>query len=131
MPLDTSGLMCLFDQRDTRHAKATECYDSASNQLTHNYVLAEFVGLAIARRSPRVDALDFLGAIRSSEEIEVIWVDRDLHDRSIALFNQRADKAWSLCDAVSFVLMKERGIREALTSDHNFEQAGFVRLLDQ
>lgn len=130
MLLDTSGLMCLFDQRDTRHAKATEYYDSAPHRLSHNYVLAEFVGLAIARRSPRVDALSFIGAIGFSEEVEVIWVDQDLHDRAMALLNQRNDKAWSLCDAVSFVVMKERGIAEALTTDHNFEQAGFIRLLD-
>jgi predicted nucleic acid-binding protein len=130
MLLDTSGLMCLFDGRDTRHAKATEYYDSAIHRLSHNYVLAEFVGLAIARRSPRVEALSFIGAIGLSDEIEVIWVEQTLHDRAMALLNQRNDKAWSLCDAVSFVVMKERAIVEALTTDHNFEQAGFLRLLD-
>ena len=36
---------------------------------------------------------------------------------------------YSLCDAVSFVLMKQRGLREALTTDHHFEQEGFTRLL--
>ncbi len=39
------------------------------------------------------------------------------------------DKDWSLVDCASFVVMKQRGIQEALTSDHHFEQAGFVRLL--
>jgi predicted nucleic acid-binding protein len=29
------------------------------------------------------------------------------------------------------VLMTRRGIPEALTTDHHFEQAGFVRLLKQ
>lgn len=130
MLLDTAGLMCLFDQRDIKHADATEYYDSALQRLSHNYVLAEFVGLAIARRSPRVEALSFIAAIGFSKEIEVIWVDHDLHNRAMALLNQRNDKAWSLCDAVSFVVMKERGIAEALTTDHNFEQAGFIRLLD-
>lgn len=129
MLLDTSGLMCLFDQRDIRHASATEYYESAPNRLSHNYVLAEFVALAVARRSPRMDALNFIGAVGVSEEIEVIWVGKDLHDRALALLNQRNDKAWSLCDAVSFVVMEERGIAEALTTDHNFEQAGFIRLL--
>lgn len=129
MLLDTSGLMCLFDQRDIRHANATEDYNSASFRLTHNYVLAEFVGLAIARRSPRVEALSFMAAICRSEEIELIWVDEDLHVRSFDLLNQRSDKAWSLCDAVSFIVMQDRGITEALTTDHNFEQAGFIRLL--
>jgi predicted nucleic acid-binding protein len=39
-------------------------------------------------------------------------------------------RAWySLCDAVSFVLTRERGIREALTTDRHFEQEGTVRSL--
>ncbi len=41
----------------------------------------------------------------------------------------RQDKEWSLVDCASFVVMQQRGIFEALTSDHHFEQAGFVRLL--
>jgi len=130
MLLDTSGLMCLFDRRDTRHANATKYYDSAPSRLSHNYVLAEFVGLAIARRAPRVEALSFIGAIGRSDEVEVVWVNEDLHDRALLFLSQRTDKAWSLCDAVSFVLMNERRAMEALTTDHNFEQAGFVRLLD-
>ena len=52
MLLDTSGLMCLFDQRDVRHASAISHYESATRRLVHNYVFAEFVALAIARRAP-------------------------------------------------------------------------------
>lgn len=131
MLLDTSGLMCLFDHRDIRHSNATKHYDSAHRRLSHNYVLAEFVALVIARRAPRVQALRFIDAIVRSDQIEVVWVDRDLHHRAMNLLNQRMDKAWSLGDAVSFVVMNDRGMTEALTTDHNFEQAGFVRLLDR
>jgi predicted nucleic acid-binding protein len=45
------------------------------------------------------------------------------------LLAEREDKLWTLCDAVSFILMSANGIGEALTTDHDFEQAGFVRLL--
>jgi len=41
----------------------------------------------------------------------------------------REDKTYSLCDAVSFVLMRQRGMTDALTTDRHFEQEGFVRLL--
>jgi len=71
MLLDTSGLMCLFDQRDIRHANATKYYDSAPLRLSHNYVLAEFVGLAIARRSPRGEALSFIGASASVRRLRL------------------------------------------------------------
>jgi predicted nucleic acid-binding protein len=45
------------------------------------------------------------------------------------LYASRFDKAWSLTDCISFVVMEQQGIREALTGDHHFEQAGFVALL--
>lgn len=95
----------------------------------HNYVYAEFIALAIARRVPRLTALDFVDAL--NEEVETVWVDVELHARAMTLLRERADKAWSLCDSVSFLLMSERHIMEALTTDHNFEQAGYIRLLDQ
>ena len=130
MLLDTSGLMCLFDKRETRHPHAIEHYNSAHRRLTHNYVLAEFVALASARRAPRSKALQFVEALVTSSEVEVLWVDKDLHQRSVQLLKQRQDKLWSLCDAVSFVTMKEHLIMEALTTDRDFEQAGLVKLLN-
>jgi predicted nucleic acid-binding protein len=52
-----------------------------------------------------------------------------LHASAVALLEARPDKRYSLCDAVSFIAMRERGLAEALTTDHHFEQEGFVRLL--
>jgi predicted nucleic acid-binding protein len=45
------------------------------------------------------------------------------------LYRGRPDKEWSLTDCISFVVMGERSLTEALTSDHHFEQAGFTALL--
>jgi predicted nucleic acid-binding protein len=61
--------------------------------------------------------------------LEVVWVGEKLHTAATRLLRRRPDKAYSLCDAVSFVLMRERSITEALTTDHHFEQEGFIRLL--
>ena len=41
----------------------------------------------------------------------------------------RKDKDWSLTDCISFVVMHERGLPDALTTDKHFEQAGFRALL--
>ncbi len=130
MLLDTSGLMCLFDKRERRHAQAGEFYRAARHNLTHSYVLAEFVSLAQARRAPRAGALEFVAALLNSASVEIVWVDESLHRAAVALLRQRLDKEWSLCDAVSILLMQRRGILESLTSDHHFEQAGLVRLLN-
>ena len=61
--------------------------------------------------------------------IEVFWVTKQLHDAGMDLLARRRDKTYSLCDAVSFLLMRDQGITEALTTDHHFEQEGFTRLL--
>lgn len=131
MFIDTSGLMCLFDVRDRRHDSAVKYFDSTTTHLTHNYVLAEFIALAIARRAPRLAALQFVEAISSGLEVEVVWVSSDLHERAMQLLLDRTDKAWSLCDAASFIVMGDRQVTDALTTDHHFEQSGFIRLLEQ
>jgi uncharacterized protein len=131
MFLDTSGLMCLFDSGDHRHTAAIDHFDSTNVRITHNYVLAEFVALSIARNAPAHEALRFVESIGGGSDIEVIWVREELHERAMQLLFARLDKSWSLCDAVSFVVMNERHILDSLTTDHHFEQAGFVRLLEQ
>jgi len=131
MFLDTSGLMCLFDRRDFRHGDAQTFYDTAPARLTHNYVFAEFIALAHARGAPRAAALEFILDLHDDDELEVSWVDEELHREALALLRHRPDKDWSLCDAVSVLLMGRRGMMDALTTDHHFEQAGLRRLLAQ
>ncbi|HKP10506.1 MAG TPA: PIN domain-containing protein [Blastocatellia bacterium] len=129
MFLDTSGLLCFLDRRDRRHKEAIQFYRNVHARLTSNYVLAEYVALAHVRGLPRQQSLDFSKAILADVEVEIFWVDEALHREAVDLLLARADKTYSLCDAVSFVLMRERGTLEALTTDKHFEQEGFVRLL--
>jgi predicted nucleic acid-binding protein len=60
--------------------------------------------------------------------VQVIHVDQDLFRAALEFLRRRADKRFSLTDCVSFVVMDRLGIREALSFDAHFEQAGFVRL---
>ena len=129
MLLDTSGLLCLHHKAEPFHDKALESYRTADRRLTNNYVLAEYVALATARRFPRQLTLAFITDLLRNPDIEVIWVDRALDTQALNLLLKRQDKTYSLCDAVSFVLMRQHGIAEALTTDRHFEQEGFRRLL--
>ncbi len=49
--------------------------------------------------------------------------------RGMQRYGNRRDKACSLTDCISFSVMTERGITDALTGDHHFVQAGFRALL--
>jgi predicted nucleic acid-binding protein len=129
MLLDTSGLLCCFDADEARHAEAVQFYEAAPLRLTHNYVLAEFVALTQARRLPREASLSFATELTIDADVELVWIDRQMHDEAMQVLRTQLDKAYSICDAISFILMRQRGILEALTTDRHFDQAGFRRLL--
>lgn len=129
MLLDTSGLMCLLNRSERFHTEALSAYRAGNRRMSHSYVVAEFVALAQARAMRRKKALAFAERITTDPTIEFVWVDNALHQQAMELLLSRLDKTYSLCDAVSFVLMRQRGINEALTNDRHFEQEGFVRLL--
>ncbi len=59
----------------------------------------------------------------------ILEPEGSLYDAGIELYRTRSDKDWSLTDCISFVVMEQRGIVDALTGDHHFEQAGFRALL--
>ena len=59
MLLDTSGLLCYFDSKETRHNDAVALFNNASQKMTHSYVLAEFVPLCLVRGMNRAATLSF------------------------------------------------------------------------
>lgn len=130
MLIDTSGFFCLLSEEDFRHKLALEHFGSARQKHTHSFVLCELVSLAEARRFHRKLALDYVSNILYDLEIEIVWVDSLLTERANRLLLERLDKDWSLCDAASFLIMEDLGITDALTTDHHFEQAGFIKLLE-
>jgi uncharacterized protein len=97
--------------------------------VTTNYILAELIALLTARaRMPRDRLLAVVDRLRKSTRVHIVQVDSTIDEQAWLLLHQHMDKAWSLADAASFVVMRQRGITEAFTSDLHFIQAGFVRL---
>ena len=131
---DTSGWANFFVDTEPYHAKAFMLMEQGQQKtrrvVTTNYVLSEILPLLTVRfRIRRARALKVIEVIRSVPWVEIVHVDEALDAAAWQLLENRLDKKWSLVDAVSFVVMKDRGITEALTTDHHFEQAGFTRLL--
>jgi predicted nucleic acid-binding protein len=130
MLIDTSGWFCIMDDNDHRYEGAKRYVRTARRRLTHSFIVAELTALSHARGIPKRSLIRVTNEILDDPGVEVIWVDEPLAMKAWSLLQERQDKNWSLCDAVSFVLMKQLGITEALTTDHHFEQAGFVKPLD-
>jgi predicted nucleic acid-binding protein len=90
-------------------------------------VLTE-VGDALSAPVNRPAFLRLYRRLSMNSATEVVPPTIDLLEREIDLYERRPDKEWSLTDCISFVVMSERGLTEALTGDHHFEQAGFRAL---
>jgi predicted nucleic acid-binding protein len=129
MLIDTSGLLCYHDRDQAEHEQAKRLLEQPGRKLPHNYVLVEFVAVAHARKLSRKAVLNFLSAVLKHPLVETVWVDEGLHRAGMELLRRRIDRGYSLCDAVSFILMHKRRINEALTTDHHFEQEGLRALL--
>jgi predicted nucleic acid-binding protein len=67
--------------------------------------------------------------LRSDPSLTIVPTSELLFGRGLQLYSARQDKEWSLTDCISFIVMEEYGIHDALTGDHHFEQAGFHAVL--
>src|SRR5512135_1572678 len=126
---DTSYCLALLDPDDTSHAAARKASAAlADTILSTDWVLAEVTD-AMCRGHNRTKVVSFLRMLRRREDVVLMPASRELFHRGLQLFGDRSDKEWSLTDCISFAVMGERNLTEALTSDHHFEQAGFTILL--
>jgi uncharacterized protein len=126
---DTSFFVAAIGPRDQFHQRAVDFMQTYNGQvLTTDFVLVEF-GNYLFRTKDRPFFEPVLRNIQANPQYEIVAASRDLLKRGIERYVTRPDKEWSLTDCISFVVMEEHGITEALTSDGDFEQAGFTVLL--
>lgn len=132
--VDTSGWASLFVNTQPYHSQADQCFRLAVQQqksvVTTNYVIGELVALLGSPiRIPRPRIFEVVDAVKTVHYVQIIYIEEATDTLAWELCKGRPDKAWSLVDCTSFVLMQQLSIQEALTTDQHFEQAGFIRLL--
>jgi predicted nucleic acid-binding protein len=126
---DTFFYLALLSRESTARARAEEVAAALRvPRVTTAFVLIE-VANALSGRAHRHAYVSLARRLSGSRTTTVIPATDELLARGQSLYADRPDKDWSLTDCVSFVVMQDRGITEALTGDHHFEQAGFVPLL--
>ncbi|NIA12335.1 MAG: PIN domain-containing protein [Nitrospiraceae bacterium] len=128
--LDTAYVLALLNPKDSHNepAKAFLPKISGAREVWVTEAVLVEVGNALAR-SNRSAAIDFIDGCYSTPNIKVVSVDHALLLRAIDLYQSRDDKEWGLTDCISFIVMQDHGLGEALTTDEHFQQAGFRTLL--
>ena len=127
--IDTGYWIAFVDERDEYHGRALQlARDLPGPFVTTEAVLTE-LGNSFATARWRGQGMVLLQRIRSAHHIEVASVTAELFARAVELYIARPDREWGLTDCISFVVMRDRGVSEALAVDQHIVQAGFRALL--
>src|SRR5947207_421918 len=116
--LDTSFVIALEADDDQYHRRAVERWGEFAGSLSRfvatSMILAEVVAAFQGRR--RHDKAVFIGdRLMHGDRAEFYHVDESLLRTAWDYLRRHGDKAYSLTDCVSFILMDRLGIRSALT----------------
>ena len=126
---DSFYFIALLNQRDAAHCRAVDVSrERRAVIVTTRWVLAE-VADAMCDPAWRGRAGEFIEFVLTAPGFIVQGGSDELFERGLALYNARKDKEWSLTDCISFVVMADVELADALTGDRHFEQAGFRALL--
>jgi hypothetical protein len=132
--LDSTYAIALSLSDDQFHedawALADELEAAKSRLVTTQAVVLE-IGNFLSKQRYRASAVRLIKSLLVDPNVEIIPFSQELFARAFQLFMERTDKEWGLTDCISFVVMQDRKIREALTADEHFRQAGFQPLLRQ
>jgi uncharacterized protein len=127
--VDTSLVVALVNKNDQNHRLALDVSNQLTGQLlvTTDAILLE-IGNALSRNFKR-ESVEIIEEFLNSDDVRVIHLQPSLFRKAFDLYKSRSDKLWGLIDCVSFVVMKEIGITDVLSTDKHFEQAGFNVLI--
>ena len=132
--LDTAYAIALSATTDLSHERAIRLADQLEiaeiRLVTTRAVILE-IGNALSKQRYRHAAIQLLNSLETDSHVEIVPLSEQIFRKAFQLYRERSDKEWGLTDCVSFVVMHDRGITEALTTDEHFQQAGFQALLKE
>ncbi len=129
---DTHFFIALLNRRDKQHARAVEIYSGNDFEeiITAAWILAELAD-GMCQPIARSKCRQFIERLRQRDDTRLVEADSAVFWRGFELYSERPDKEWSLTDCISFIVMEDEGLADALTNDRHFHQAGYVPLLAQ
>lgn len=129
--VDAGAWIGITDAGDQYHRTATDTYRGLLREnrllVTTNLVVAEAY-ILIRRAAGHPSAMSFLQALGQTTRLAKVYSDASLEEEAEEILGRYADQDFSFADAVTFVLMRRRGIAEAFAFDKHFAIAGFALL---
>ncbi|MGO9597467.1 MAG: type II toxin-antitoxin system VapC family toxin [Isosphaeraceae bacterium] len=126
---DTFYFLALLNPDDSANASAVRWALNPRGPLVTTYWVLTEVADAMVSPLGRWSVVTLISGLRRNPAVNIVPPSEDLFNRGLDLYVRRMDKSWSLTDCISFAVMADRGLTEALTRDHHFEQVGFQTLL--
>lgn len=121
--------LAFLNETDQHHANVLAIASGPELEIvTTAWVLTE-VADAFGASRIRSRIPFFIRSLESDPDTRVVPATEGLFHQGLELYAVRQDKSWSLTDCISFVVMRDEGITDALTGDRHFAQAGFTALL--
>ncbi|MBF0101779.1 MAG: type II toxin-antitoxin system VapC family toxin [Desulfobacterales bacterium] len=130
--LDASYAIALSVWRDSHHERAIALADeletNQTRMVTTRAVMLE-IGNALSKQRYRSASIELLRSIQEDPNITIVPLTLYHYTQAFQLYCERPDKEWGMTDCISFIIMRNRKIMDALTTDEHFQQAGFRALL--
>lgn len=130
---DTGAFIALLVRRDELHEQTKEVMLELSAKATTLYITEPVlfeIANALSSVKHRQHAVNLIDELSQLPNVIIIQFTNELFENALKLYRERPDKEWSLTDCYSFIVMEENKIKFAFTSDKHFEQAGFIKLLE-
>jgi predicted nucleic acid-binding protein len=126
---DTHYFIAMLGPDGPERSKARQAGAMGGRRLVTTALVMTEVGSFMRRPHERAAFVELVNKLGSMKNALLLPADSPLWRRGLELYEKRLDKEWSLVDCVSFVVMDDRELTDALTADHHFEQADFKALL--
>jgi uncharacterized protein len=128
--LDTAFIQALLNPRDSYHNAAKALFPRVrdANEVWVTEAIFAEVGNALSAINRNV-AVQFIQQCYRTENIRIVSVDTPLLMQALSLYESRLDKTWGLTDCISFTVMTQNDLTDAVTADRHFIQAGFRALM--
>jgi len=129
---DTGYWVAFLNPKDDLHDKAVKLSKAIqpAHIVTSEMVLTEVLNDFSARGEYfRQVAVNLIKTLYQHPNTTIIPQTSIQFHAALTLYEQRPDKEWSQTDCVSFKIMEEQSIFEALAYDKHFVQAGYTALM--